>query len=136
MLAMPYIRESLWSFYLEGREARLVKTDMSDEDLSKAVKEADGPMLTTLAALAKPAIAALENGRVKRGWIEERKDDILACEESEDDAYRAFLAGRADKLVLKLERRVSNELFCEFTDDSDPDGLAIDDEDDGEDDED
>ena len=119
MLAMPYIRETLWSFYLEGREARLIKTDMSDEDLVKVVKDADVAPLLALAALVKPLVVPLEAGRIKRGWIEERKDDILALEESEDDAYRAFLAGRADKLVLKLERRVANELFCEFTD---PDG--------------
>lgn len=131
---VPHIKENLWSFYLEGLVDRLLTCDV--DDVLAAVVESDLPVLQEchrIAALSSAAVAA--NSRAKRKWFDDHSDDFKSVAKEygscdENDAFAAWLEGRADKLTGKLMRRCANALYEEHVDVDEGDDDDDEDEDD------
>jgi hypothetical protein len=134
---VPHIKENLWSFYVEGREGRLIHCD---EDILALVTASELPVLQACRRVAEEAARAVAtNVRTKRKWIDEHLDDFKqiakdhgSCDQ--EAAFAAWVDGRTDKLALKLQKRCVDDLYDQtFGDDDDDDD---DDEDEDEDDDD
>lgn len=127
---MPYIKTAnLWSFYVEGRDYRLLPHGDSRDVLAK-VTESDLPMLEACAQIAGESLPS--NIR-RRTWVVKHAADIKKLGVSEDDAYAAWIDGCRDKLTLKLQKLCMDELYDEYVeDDDDEDGDDDSDDDDDE----
>lgn len=131
---MANVNPAYMSFYLEGRDAKLFRHGVDEEDLAKKILETGGDVHQTIHAAVTTEAAALI--RQKKAWLRESAEFITECGGSEDDAWSAFVAGRVDELVHAIEPNVV-EIMTEECDGGEDDGEEDDDDaDDEEDDED
>jgi hypothetical protein len=119
-------------FYLEGREAKLLKADIDTGVIAEQVIADKGTIHELLHAAVSAAAKGLEVDRQKKRWISDYEDEIAAAGGDSDAAYRHFCDGRIDELVYRLEPEVLEDLEVDDDDDEGDD----DDEDGAEDDED
>lgn len=133
---MTDIRGKYWEFYLEGRaEKRLPKHDRDlAQDVAKEMIEKGTSLRVGLESVAAKAIAPLESGSRRRGWVADHEEQIRAAGGDVDLAYRSYLGGRAAELAYAYEEEVI-EALGETLNPSPKGEEDDDDDDDGEDEE-
>jgi len=113
-------------FYLEGRDAKLVKNDIDDDDLAQQIVDTGKTPYEITHAAAETAVKVLAvDPRKKRLWLNEHEDDLKEAGGSADDAWNAFIAGRTDELCSALETPVLEalgEIIFEGDEDEDEGG--------------
>lgn len=124
-LARNYMR-----FYLDGRDdSEDFDPDLDIAELAEqAVKSSDSPNAVIRVA-ANDAAKPLEHGPDRRKWIKRHGKEIAESGGDESLAYRHYLQGMVDELVLEIEPDVVEEMRRALPDGDDDD----DDEDDGDD---
>jgi hypothetical protein len=120
-------------FYLEGREAKVLRADIDTGAIAERVLAGDGTIHELLHKAASDAAKGLEVDRQKRRWISDYEEEIKEAGGDGDEAYRHYCDGRVDELVYTLEPEVVEDIGVEIGDAEDPDD--DDDEDGSEDDE-
>jgi hypothetical protein len=136
MRGMADIKAEYWGFYLDGREERRLKADISIPDIAQRLLRDGGDLRKTITTECERVRAANDWGKVKRKWI--AGADPVAIKDAGGDAeqaYAAWLAGRADELAFYLESKVLAEMFSDDDDDEEGEGGDDDEEEEGEDDE-
>jgi hypothetical protein len=92
------------TFYIEGREDRLLKHDIDTDEIARLVMNGKGSIHELLTKAAKAAAEPLLVARKKRTWIEEFEDEIKTAGGDSEEAYRHYIDGRVDELAFSLER--------------------------------
>lgn len=120
-------------FYLEGRDAKLVKNDIDEDDLAQQIVDTGKTPYDVLHAAAEAAVKVIAvDQRKKKLWLNEHEDDVKEAGGSADDAWNAFIAGRTDELCSALETPVL-EALEEIVFEGDEDESAEDDDEEDED---
>ena len=104
------------SFYLEGREDRLIKNDIDTDQIAEQVTAGKGTIHALLSAAATAAAEPLRVGRKKREWTEEFESEIKEAGGDQDEAYATYLQGRIDELAHRLEGDVVDAMHGEGED--------------------
>src|SRR5690349_7436309 len=100
---MANIMGDYWKFYLEGRgEKRLLKHDIAEDALAEEIVKTGASFRDAISAACTRATAPL-GGKSKRAWVTGHDKAIAAAGGNADDAYAAYLHGRADELAYALE---------------------------------
>lgn len=124
-----HIAPAYWPFYLEGRAEKLLKHQISESDLvdqllsERNIKSLHEILNDACQNTAKP----LENGKVRREWIDAHENDVretvppTLMATRTDDAFLAWLQGRVDELYYALTPCVVEELQERFAGDDEED---------------
>ena len=100
------LQEFYGTCYLAGRDARLLKIDVdvdkiADTYLSKL------PGSTTVYELLMAAVDVeakkATSDRVKRAWVSEYAEDIVAAGADKETAWQCYERGRADEALSRIE---------------------------------
>lgn len=112
--------EDLIPFYIDGREAKLVrirKLCADPEELAEKIRKAGGGLRSTIGDAANKARGLLAGDpRYRKKWIADNSEAIGDGDPT--DAFDAFLAGVADELAYVLEDEIL-PLLSDPDDDSD-----------------
>lgn len=120
-------------FYLEGREAKLLKADIDTAAIAERVMAGDGSVHELLHKAVSDAAKGLELDRQKRRWLADSEDEIKEAGGDGDEAYRHYCEGRVDELVYQLEPEVLEDIGIEIGDEEEEeDGEEDGEEEDGE----
>lgn len=103
-------------FYLEGREAKLLKADIDTGAIAEKVMAGDGGIHELLHKAVSDAAKGLELDRQKRRWLADSEDEIKEAGGDGDEAYRHYCDGRVDELVYQLEPEVLEDIGVEIGD--------------------
>lgn len=108
-------------FYLEGREAKLLRTDIDTAAIAEKVVAGKGGIHELLHTAASDAAKGLAVDRQKRRWLADYEDDIKEAGGDGEVAYKHYCDGRVDELVMQLEPEVVEEMAIEVGGDEDED---------------
>jgi len=98
------------TFYIEGREDRLLKHDIDTDEIARLVMNGKGTIHELLLKASKAAAEPLLVARKKRTWIEEFEAEIKTAGGDAEEAYRHYIDGRVDELAFSLEQEVVESL--------------------------
>lgn len=101
-------------FYLAGREAKLLRTDIDTAAIAEQVLAGKGDIHALLHKAVSDAAKGLEVDRQKRRWLADYEDEIKEAGGDNDVAYRHFCDGRIDELVYQLEPEVVEDIGDEI----------------------
>ncbi len=104
-------------FYLEGREAKMLKADIDTEAVAEEVEAGKGSIHELLHKAVSDAARAEGVDRAKRRWIAEYEDEIKDAGGDGELAYQHYVAGRVDELVHRLDGEVVDFLAGDEDDD-------------------
>ena len=108
-------------FYLEGRDAKLLKADIDTQRIAEDVAAGKGTIHELLADAVSKAAKGLDVDKAKRRWIEAWEDEIKEAGGDSEAAHEHFTQGRVDELVYRLEPEVLEDLDPDADDDDDDD---------------
>lgn len=122
-------------FYLEGREDRVLRSDIDTLEIAQLVIDGKGEIHDLVKKAAAAAAEPLRVDRKKRRWIEDSAEEIKLAGGSNEDAYAHYLDGRIDELVYRLEGDVVEDIGSLISDEEpgDEDDAEDEDEEDDED---
>lgn len=120
-------------FYLEGREDRVLRSDIDTEEIAQRVLDGKGDIHDLVKKAAAAAAEPLRIDRKKRRWIEDSADEIKAAGGDNEEAYNHYLDGRVDELVYRLESDVLEDIGALISDEDPDDDEDVEDEEDEED---
>lgn len=116
-----------WSFYLEGRQAKLLKGDIDAEELAQSLlDDRTQSMRDVITAACTKAVVTLDGSKARRKWFAAH-DDVAPL--TQEEAYKAYCRGRAEELAYSLEVEVVEYLDA-LTGEDDGDGDGEEDEED------
>jgi DNA polymerase III delta subunit len=118
------------TFYIEGREDRLLKHDIDTDEIARLVMNGKGSIYELLLKASKAAAEPLLVARKKRTWIEEFEAEIKTAGGDAEEAYRHYIDGRVDELAFSLERDAVEALAEACGSGTSGDGVDDEDEDD------
>ena len=129
------IDQKCWDFYLEGREERALRNDLSEAHIAAQVRKQSiaSPREVIMAACEKVG-ELFDTGRVKRKWLADHGEEIKAQGCDGEKAYHAWMRGRIDELAYSVESNVLAEMAEEGSGSAAEAGYGEDDSDDDEDD--
>lgn len=104
------LKKSYVPFYLEGRDARLIKDTTDDKELAAKVVAGEGDPRAIALAAAQAAAKPFEGGRSKTRWLHEHDGDIRAAGGDKEEAYAHYMRGRVDSLAYSIEADILAEL--------------------------
>lgn len=119
-------QEHYWSFFLDGRDHRVLRHATDVPALVAKLKSGDGVRAPAMAAALEVvrAVSPVHKGK----WLKENQAEIASLGVDPDRAFAAWMAGRSDKLAAVIEKAVLRAL------DDDDEGAPDDDDGDGDDD--
>lgn len=124
------MKEAYASFYLEGRDDRLLKSDIDVDDIAEQVIAGKGSIHELLVKAATAAAEPLRVDRKKRQWLEDFEDEIKEAGGDAEEAYGTYLSGRIDQLVSQLDDDVVAAMSLELGGEEDDEDEEDDDEED------
>jgi hypothetical protein len=101
-------------FYLEGREAKVLRADIDTAAIAEQVLAGKGGIHELLHKAVSDAAKGLEVDRQKRRWLADYEDEIKDAGGNGDSAYRHYCDGRIDELVYQLEPEVVEDIGIEI----------------------
>ena len=104
------ITKSYLPFYLEGRDAKLIKDSTDDKVLAQRVANGDGEISMVAHVAARAAARPHETGRGRTRWLHDHAEEIAAAGGDRDEAYRHYMDGRVDALAYSIEAAILDEL--------------------------
>lgn len=104
------IKKSYLPFYLEGRDAKLIKDETDDKTLAARVASGDGEIRMVAVVAARAAAKPFEYGRSKTRWVHDHEEDIGRAGGDADEAHRHYIDGRVDALAYSIEADILEEL--------------------------
>lgn len=107
------------SFYLDGREDRLLKHNIDTIQVAEEVGDGKGSIHELLLKAATSAAEPLRVDRKKRAWLEEFEEEIKSAGGNGELAYQHYVQGRIDEVVHRLDGEVVEELTDMHGDESD-----------------
>ena len=116
-------------FYLEGRDARLLRNDIDLEKLATDVCNGQGTVYEVLHLAAEDAAKEIRSERHKKKFADSYDDEIAEVGNDVTTAYEHFVNGRIDELVFRLEPDLTEALGEVDDDDEDEDDVEDEDDD-------
>ena len=115
-------------FYLDGRDAKLLRHDIDENELAEQILE-KGDLRGTIHAAAARSAAGPQLDRYKRQWLRDNEEEIKEAGGDADAAWKAFLDGRIDELANALEPNVLEAMEEALGDEDGDDDEEVEDED-------
>jgi hypothetical protein len=104
------LKKSYVPFYLEGRDAKLMKDTTDDKALAAKVLAGEGDPRTMAQVAAVVAAKPFATGRSKTRWLKEHEAEIRNAGGDASDAYDHYMRGRIDSLAYSIEADILAEL--------------------------
>lgn len=90
-------------FYLDGREAKLLKHDIDVDELADKICQTGESPHQVLRRAVEDASKALNHDRMRRQWLRDNEEEIKEAGGSDQEAWDHFLMGKVDELIYNLE---------------------------------
>lgn len=141
-MPIPFVMNRKYvTFYLDGREARVLRVDVDEDELANRVLDGKGSVHDVCLDAAQKEVEALATSRQQRKFVEEHADSIKDANGEASDgtmepawgamAFAHYLAGRTDELADRIEQDTVSAMTAQIYGDEDSD--EDDDDDDEED---